>query len=224
MSQNLNEEDSNVKEQGEDYSESKKRKSPNKQEQQPLARRKSLRIQEKVPSPKHTQEKEESPKHTQKKKSQQKKKKNTESQTSSLETPVESEVNTSEPTQSSQSTLSQPQSLDPLNAISVNYNAIQSQDIMLDTYKRNQDYIQPLGKLSSKQIQEGKAVLDEIKKLLEHNELDKEKCVDLSNQFYTVVPSQDLSRLPCIDKESVLQEKYTVLKAMQESNEPVLLQ
>jgi len=207
MSQNLNEEDS--KKQGEEYSESKKRKSPNKQEQ--LTRRKSLRIQEKVETPKHAQKEKKSP---------QRKKKNTESQSSSLETPVESELNTNEPTQS-QNTLSQPQSLDPLNAISDNYNAIQSQDIMLDTYKRNQNYIQPLGKLSSKQIQEGKAVLDDIKKLLENNELDKEKCMDLSNQFYTIVPSQDLSRLPCIDKDTVLQEKYTVLKAMQEPNEPV---
>jgi len=115
---------------------------------------------------------------------------------------------------SSSSSTQNPPSQDGLSNLSNNYKDIQSQDFSLQTYKRNQEYLQPLGKLTKEQVQQGEAVLDKIKQLLDSGDNQDVKIVDLSNQFYTIVPTQDQSLPPIKDKTS-LEEKYNLLKSFE---------
>lgn len=46
----------------------------------------------------------------------------------------------------------------------------------------------PLGKLSKKQIEQAYSVLSQTQNLLNNNETQEAKFVDISNQFYTLIP------------------------------------
>ena len=96
------------------------------------------------------------------------------------------------------------------------YNEVSSQDNTLEILKRNKGYFQPLGKMKPSQVKKASGILDKIKSLLESNDNgDKEKLADLSNQFYTLIPSHDQTRLPPITTKVLLEEKYTLLKSFQ---------
>lgn len=118
------------------------------------------------------------------------------------------------------------QSLDALQTLSSNYNQIQSLDHVLETYKRNQDYVQPLGRLSKERVrifginsnlvkvQEARDILDNLKEVIDAGASDQDKIVELSNKFYTYVPNQDQT-LPPINNSTLLEDKYTLLKSME---------
>jgi len=157
-----------------------------------------------------------------------KKRRLSQSQTESQETELASSSTSTQahPLSQSQSqtpSQSQSQSQNGLQTLAHNYSEGQSLDFNLQTYQRNKTYFSPLGKLSAEQIKQGYEVLDQLKAKIKEfakvtetenkKKLDSE-LLDLSNQFYSIIPSQDLSRLPKLDTEDLLNEKYTLLKSM----------
>jgi hypothetical protein len=112
--------------------------------------------------------------------------------------------------------MSQPASLDALGHLHENYGGLMSQEVSYQTFQRNKSYFQPLGKLTRQQIQEGREVLNKIKQLFDDKVNDKEKLLDLTNQFFTIIPSQEES-LPMIDTPVLLQEKFTMLDALEQA-------
>lgn len=75
------------------------------------------------------------------------------------------------------------------------------------------EYFQPLGKLKAEQIKEGQEVLDKLQQLIDSNSTDEAEYVQLTNQFYTIIPTQDQS-LPPINTPELLEEKKRLLQSM----------
>ncbi len=106
-------------------------------------------------------------------------------------------------------------SQDALNNLSENYTGA-SQDFSMDyVYRRNLNYFQPLGKLSRQQLKQAEDTLKAIQMELSEAQ-NTNRLMELTNQFYTLVPTQDLSKLPVINTPELLQEKFLLLQALKE--------
>jgi hypothetical protein len=107
-------------------------------------------------------------------------------------------------------------SQDGLTILSKEYEGASLQSQEIENYRRNKDFLQPLGKLSKEELYLGLDVLQEIQKLIEKKvEKHEERYTELSNEFYTVIPTQnDRSPLPVINTEHLLKEKLKILKAL----------
>jgi len=86
-------------------------------------------------------------------------------------------------------------------------------------YQRNKEYFQPLGKLKDQRLKDARKVLEEIQVILEEEKPDGKKLRDLTNKFYTVIPTQDQSKLPTIDSLVLLREKFLLLKTLEETEQ-----
>ena len=56
----------------------------------------------------------------------------------------------------------------------------------------------PLGKLSKKQLEKAFGILNEAQRLLNENGVSRTKFVDVSNQFYTLIPHDFGRKTPTI--------------------------
>jgi poly [ADP-ribose] polymerase len=84
------------------------------------------------------------------------------------------------------------------------------QEMNFDTEKN------PLGKLSSEQIQKGYKILTDIQNVL-FSDQKQSKIIELSNQFYTNIPQNyGMKRLPPIDDIKIVQSKVKLLDVLKE--------
>ena len=77
---------------------------------------------------------------------------------------------------------------------------------------------QPLGKLTKDQIKRGYQVLTEIEKEIKEmkkSRVSRDKLMELTNQFYTLIPHNfGRNRPPLIDSEEMLKKKMNMLEAL----------
>jgi Poly(ADP-ribose) polymerase catalytic domain/Poly(ADP-ribose) polymerase, regulatory domain/WGR domain len=79
----------------------------------------------------------------------------------------------------------------------------------------------PLGKISKLQVERATAILDEILKLIDigegerESERAREEIIDLSSKYYTMIPTaQGMSKLPPLDTVELIQQKKDLLKVL----------
>jgi hypothetical protein len=105
-------------------------------------------------------------------------------------------------------------SQDGLKEVANNYTDLSSQDFEYEyVYKRNKEYFQPLGKVAKSQMKQAEETLNEIELELASTSPNRNRLVQLSNKFYTLVPTQELSR-PIIETEEMLREKKVMIEAL----------
>ncbi|XP_057375283.1 poly [ADP-ribose] polymerase 1-like [Daphnia carinata] len=75
----------------------------------------------------------------------------------------------------------------------------------------------PLGKLSKKQLEKAYGILSQAQELLDSKEVSKTKLVDVSNQFYTLIP-HDFGRKtpPVLDNCEIIKSKLDMLESLME--------
>lgn len=75
----------------------------------------------------------------------------------------------------------------------------------------------PLGKLSKKQLEKAYGILSQAQELLDSKAVSKTKLVDVSNQFYTLIP-HDFGRKtpPVLDNCEIIKSKLDMLESLME--------
>ncbi len=73
----------------------------------------------------------------------------------------------------------------------------------------------PLGKLSKAHVSKGYKVLKEISDLVDDKKSNRAALLDLSNQFYTLIPHNFGMKVPpVIDNKDLLKQKLAMVEAL----------
>ena len=94
------------------------------------------------------------------------------------------------------------------------YKPNDSQEFEENLYEKNLKFFTPLGKVSKPTILQASKILDELAKVV-HEYNNKNKVLNLSNEFYNLIPHQNYnSNLDILDNDDKIEEKRRLLRVL----------